>query len=256
MHCLPADHQSDLDRLPSFYWWHRHRINTVVGAVRRLVPMSPDKGFTYMDVGGGTGATTYEIVKALRTTLSLDIPDGATVCVEGDVGLGELQSKKPITYHHADLEGNWSIPSGPFKLVTLLDVLEHLQNPVSLLKRISKHLDRSGIAVITVPAYSFLFSQWDVTLGHKKRYTRSLLRRECETAGLRVVWDSYLFSYLLPPVVIKRLLVKESPGTSEFPAVPPWLNSILKGLGTAEHLLAKVFPIPFGTSVTAIVRRP
>jgi 2-polyprenyl-3-methyl-5-hydroxy-6-metoxy-1,4-benzoquinol methylase len=254
MHCLPAEHQRDLDRLPSYYWWHRHRIETVTASVGRFLNQKQEEPLRYLDVGGGTGATTQAIMESLRERLHRTVPSETTVSLDGDEGLESLQKDKPLTFQHKDLETDWDIRRGGFDLVTLLDVIEHVQNPIRLLERAKSQMDSQGIGVITVPAYGFLFSQWDVALGHKKRYTAGLLRQECELAGLKVLWASYLFSYMFPPVLAKRILFPNPKESAEFPEVPEFFNSFLLKAGSVERALARWVSIPFGTSVAAVVR--
>src|SRR5579871_917006 len=206
MHLLPAEHQRDLDQLPAYYWWHRHRIEMIAASVERFLKPKAGDTIHYLDIGGGTGATTVAIADILRQRFRLNLPADETISIDGDTGLGSFQMSKLLRFEQHDIESDWSVRPERFQLVTLLDVLEHVQDAVALLKRARSQIEPHGIGVITVPAYAFLFSDWDVTLGHKKRYTRQMLRQECREAGLTVIWDSYLYSYMLPLAVVRRLV--------------------------------------------------
>jgi SAM-dependent methyltransferase len=62
-------------------------------------------------------------------------------------------------------------PQGRFDLILMLDVLEHIEDDEDFLSHVVlTHLARSGVFVITVPAYGRLFSDHDVALGHYRRY--------------------------------------------------------------------------------------
>jgi len=254
MHCLPVEHQQDLDRLPAYYWWHRHRIEMVVGLLGRFYRQRPGQTFNYCDVGGGTGATTTEIVKGLRDRLKLPITTNSTVCLDGDPGLAVLQKNKEIRHLLQDIEKDWDLAVGHFDLMTLLDVIEHVEDPVLLLGRCKSQLNSNGIGVISVPAYNFLFSQWDVALGHKRRYTRARLRSECKRAGFRVLWDSYLYSYMLPAAFLRRAGIFGHQGAAEFPQIPGFLNTGLRAIGACERRITRGWAIPWGTSVMAVVQ--
>jgi hypothetical protein len=52
--------------------------------------------------------------------------------------------------------------------------------------------------VVTVPAYEWLFSSHDRLLGHYRRYSAGLLRRQLEAGGLAVVEQGRFFGSLLP----------------------------------------------------------
>jgi SAM-dependent methyltransferase len=254
MHRLPPDHQRDLDQLPAYYWWHRRRIEMVAASVQRFLNPKAGDPFHYLDIGGGTGSTTLAVAEVLRQWLHLNLNANNTISIDGDTSLESFQETKPIRFEHFDIEKEWNVKLEGFQLVTLLDVIEHVQDPVALLKRARSQIDPHGIGVITVPAYAFLFSEWDIALGHKKRYTRQMLRQECHEAGLRVVWDSYLYCYMLPVAVVRRLVFSQQNETAEFPRLPGVVNRLLRGAGVLERGIGRVVSIPFGTSVAAVVR--
>src|SRR5882762_6179534 len=198
MHVLPQEHQSDLDALAQTYWWHVHRIQTVSWLMSRYGRETLSAGLRYLDIGGGTGATTGEIAKALSVIFHQPLSSSDVHCMEGDTGLKEFQKNRAITFHTADLEQPWNFRESPFNVFTALDVLEHVADPIQVLKQVRQHLVPQSIGVVTVPAFMFLYSEWDHQLNHLRRYTRNDLRKECEAAGFRLVWCSYLFSYAFP----------------------------------------------------------
>ena len=84
--------------------------------------------------------------------------------------------------------------------VLLLDVLEHLDDDVAALVTARRALRPSGLLVITVPAYRWLWSGHDVALGHRRRYTARELSRVVERAELAVVHASYFNTLLFPEI--------------------------------------------------------
>ena len=56
--------------------------------------------------------------------------------------------------------------------ITALDFLEHIKKPVVVLKKLLLFSGKNTKVILTVPAYQFLWSDWDVFLGHVKRYTQ------------------------------------------------------------------------------------
>jgi SAM-dependent methyltransferase len=85
-----------------------------------------------------------------------------------------------------------------YDVVTLLDVLEHVEDDVALLREAGGRLEEDGLMLITAPAFPMLFGGHDRSLGHLRRYTASGLRTALEEAGLRPIASGYLFSLLLP----------------------------------------------------------
>src|SRR5918993_4430300 len=78
-------------------------------------------------------------------------------------------------------------------LVTMLDVLEHIDDDGAALAGLRDRMAPGGPIVITVPAMQWAFSSWDTELGHHRRYSRRGLRNDLTAAGFDVRSVSYLF---------------------------------------------------------------
>jgi hypothetical protein len=85
-----------------------------------------------------------------------------------------------------------------FDLMLMLDVLEHVEQPVAFLAELVRdQLRAGGWALITVPAFQSLFSEHDKELRHFRRYRRSEAVIQAQQAGLQVVGSGYFFFSLL-----------------------------------------------------------
>ena len=84
-----------------------------------------------------------------------------------------------------------------YDLIILLDVIEHIKQPKSFLNILKKSLSNSGLIIIGVPAYQFLWSEHDVKLKHYKRYSWKIL--ESETSEF-IIDKKYGFNFLLMPL--------------------------------------------------------
>jgi hypothetical protein len=101
-----------------------------------------------------------------------------------------------------------------FDLILACDVIEHVEDDRGLLRRLARERGRSGAHVlVTVPAFQSLFSRHDRALRHYRRYTLSRLEATIRDAGLVSLRGGYLFSTLLLPRAIAKLL--EVVGSSE-----------------------------------------
>lgn len=63
-----------------------------------------------------------------------------------------------------------------FDTIILLDVLEHIENDVDVLQRLSQYLAPNGRLVLKVPALASLYNSLDQAVGHHRRYTPQTLR--------------------------------------------------------------------------------
>jgi SAM-dependent methyltransferase len=158
---------------------------------------------------------------------------------------------------------------GSFGVITALDVVEHLDDDVAALKELRRVMRPGGVAIISVPAFPWLWTYWDDILGHRRRYTTRTLREAVEAAGLKVMKVSYSNALILAPVVLVRILKTLLHKTAEarqgdetmkepetdFMPVPGWLNRILIGYYRLEARLLQKASLPFGLSVVCVARR-
>lgn len=75
--------------------------------------------------------------------------------------------------------------NGYFDTILYLHVLEHIQNDVGEIKEVFKKLNRNGHLIIMVPAHQKLYSKFDKSIGHYRRYEREFFKTELE--GLKRV---------------------------------------------------------------------
>src|SRR5690348_13592514 len=90
-------------------------------------------------------------------------------------------------------------------LILMMDVIEHVDDDVGLIRAYTDRMPRNGILLVTVPAFQFLWSGHDVFLEHKRRYTLAGLHRTIHKAGLDVIRSRYFFSILFPALCTIRL---------------------------------------------------
>lgn len=75
----------------------------------------------------------------------------------------------------------------PFDMVVYSNVLEHIEDDVGELRRISAAVVPGGRIALFVPAHQWLFGPLDTLVGHHRRYVRRTLTDVVEQAGLEVV---------------------------------------------------------------------
>jgi SAM-dependent methyltransferase len=103
-------------------------------------------------------------------------------------------------------------PEGPFDLVFLLDVMEHVQDDAAFLRDVLARLRSDGTAIISVPAWPWLYGPHDVHLGHCRRYSPGAARQLLAAAGLEVEQAGGLFHALLPARALTVLAGRFLPG--------------------------------------------
>jgi SAM-dependent methyltransferase len=169
------------------HWYYRAK-------ARVLEKMLPAEfGRTVMDVGAGSGFFSKHL--AYRGLVD------RAVCV--DVGYdGERRER----VGDAEIVFTPQARSCDAGVALFMDVLEHVEDDVALLASYRKLLSPQATAIITVPAFAFLWSGHDVFLGHYRRYTLDTLRSTIERAGYRVIRLHYFYGLVFPAAVATRLL--------------------------------------------------
>lgn len=222
-----------LERLERDHYWFSGRQRLVLDLLRRVRPRP--QGLV-VDLGAGTGRIAHAVARAGFPVVGLDQHRPAA-------------SHRPLPWVVADVSAP-PLATASADVVLLLDVLEHVDD-AAVLADVRRVLQPGGVALITVPAYPWLWSARDVQAGHRRRYTASALSDTLLTAGLRPVrWQRYQ-CLLLPALVASRLLRpwSESLSAEERPrAMARWITHL-------EVALSPWVRWPAGSTLVVVCER-
>jgi SAM-dependent methyltransferase len=157
---------------------------------------------------------------------------------------------------------NTALPlrSGAVDAALSCDVFEHLDDDVAASRSLFEVTRPGGVLVTTVPALPWLWSEHDIALQHRRRYTRKTLRAALEAGGWQVEWLNYTVSFLLPVIalfrIVRKLRRKSSESTVDLFELPGPMNRILTGLSCFEARLATRVPLTPGATLLALARKP
>lgn len=237
----------DMVRLEREHWWFvgRARILRALvedecrrrgGRVRRLV-----------DVGSGTGALLAELGAVADEAIGVE-----SDAVPLEIGRSRGLDVREATAERLPFEG------ASVDLVTAFDVLEHVPDDEAAAGELRRVLRPGGTAIVTVPAYRWLWSGHDVVHGHRRRYTRKTLVRTLRRAGLEPRRVGYFNAFLLPLAVAARLASRalRRPARSDATPVPRRLNDLLLRLFGSERRVVLAGGFPAGLSLYAVADRP
>ncbi len=141
-----------------------------------------------LEVGAGIGGTTAALndgtarrwvclepdpaqAKRLRTFVTLHCAPNSTNVVAGSL---KTFAERPF-----------------FDCVLYIDVLEHIDDDRTQIEMAAKLVRRGGYIVILSPAHQWLFSEFDKSIGHLRRYDKRSLR-----SLLPLGWDEQKLVYL------------------------------------------------------------
>jgi SAM-dependent methyltransferase len=189
------------------HWYYRSK-QLALDSLLRRVPYT-----RVLDIGAGSAVFSKHLLE-----------NGAksAVCVDPAYASEDQLSYcgKPIRYVR-DVE-----PCGA-DLVLLMDVLEHVDDDVGLIRSSKRGAAPGAFAAISVPAFPSLFSAHDRFLEHKRRYRARTLEAVVHAAGLNVISSRYFFAMILPLVATLRLLERRGPAKSSLMPHPRPVNELL-----------------------------
>lgn len=234
------------------HWWFRARRRIVARVLDGLA--LPD-GARLLEVGCATGGNLRLLAR--YGTLDAAEMDGPSARYARQRGTGARVVEGFLP------DGLPPALDGPYDLIALLDVLEHIADDAASLRALLARAARGGALLLTVPAYGWLWSAHDVANHHERRYRRSDLVRRVAAAGWRVERATYFNTLLFPVVAAARVAgraaerVRGRRQASDLDvAPPPLLNRALEGLFASERALVPRVRLPFGVSVLVVARRP
>lgn len=238
---MDAHHLQELIDLEEGYWWHVAKRRLAEEILQRYLP---PPGLV-VEGGIGSGRNLLEFQRLGYEVAGLEImPE--SVARARQIGISDV--------HLHDLTEPWPIAPGTARAVVMLDVLEHVPDPIRTLSYAVSALRDDGGVVITVPAYPRLYSEWDRQLGHFLRYTRTELLRQTAAAGLQPVFEGHWNSFSVPAALVSRRL-RGSDSASDgavFPRVPRVLNQMLIGCAAVERFLSRRVRVPLGLSLVGV----
>jgi SAM-dependent methyltransferase len=226
------------------YWWHVAKRALVTELLRRHFP--PPARLVEGGIGGGANLQAFRDLGYKVSGFDM-MPESVAHCQASGI--------EDVRVH--DLQEPWPIVDGPARIAVLLDVIEHIADPVAVLRNAAAAVDEPGGIVVTVPAMPALMGPWDQMLGHYRRYTRQMLRSQARDAGLRLAWVSHWNSFTLPAALVVRTMEKlgRRERSAEFPPVSPSVNALLVATAGAERRLIQTVGLPAGLSLVGILKR-
>ena len=200
---------------------------------------------TVLDVGAGSGYFSRHLLTQTSAR--------AAYCVDPNYAheWQELVAGKPLAF----LRNTEAVSAN---LVLLMDVMEHVDDDVALLREYAQKSLPTASFLISVPAFQWLWSAHDDFLGHRRRYTLPHLEGVVRSAGLEVVRGNYYYGGIFPLAAAVRLLrrgkAKDAPVSSDLRRHGRLVNSALLGLCHGELALMK-HNRAFGLTVFCLARR-
>jgi SAM-dependent methyltransferase len=233
------------------HYWFAARRQVVRDTLERAVPDLAERALFDLGCGSG-GLLQYLGESGVRLAGACDVyPESLEI----------VRQRLEVPLLLVD-EGRFP-PLGPgYSLVSMFDVLEHIEDDVGTLGHLHSILEPGGLIVLTVPAHPFLYDEMDELAHHWRRYRRSELGQKLRDAGFEVRRLAHFMAPLVPLVVLRWARRVLSRRGSAFDrrhlelSVVPGLNQAMSAVLALERPLVRLGGMPFGSSLIAVASKP
>jgi SAM-dependent methyltransferase len=243
------DHLLDLTgRAEAAHFWFRGFRKFVSPVVAALARGRDD--LRIVDCGCGIG-----------TNLALLQPHGKVIGFDMVPGGTERARAAGWTVIRGDIT-RIPLASDAFDVATSFDVLQCIDGDEAAFREMARIVRPGGVVVATMAALEVLRGDHSEAWQEVRRYTPAAARRLVEGAGLRVERMTFVFASLFPLMLVVRVVQRltrpfRALRTDADIAVPIGpVNAILTGLLSGEAALARHIPMPFGSSLLVVARKP
>ncbi len=234
---------ANMDRMEATHWYYAGKRVFA----RRLLELAgpPRADQLLLDCGAGTGRFAQEMEASCRVMVLDDHEESLRILrtrFRADQILSLAGDQVPL-------------PAASLDYVTALDVLEHTPDDRAVVAGFARLVKPGGVALVTVPASMALWSDWDVSLHHYRRYSRPQLKALFPESDWELLHVNYTNVVIYPAVWIirkwRKIFPSQSRGEDKEP--PKWLNGMLQKIFVNTALWK--MPLPWGVSLVLVARR-
>jgi SAM-dependent methyltransferase len=207
--------------------------------------LEPLLGESVLEVGAGNGTNTPYLCNDRRTRW---------LCIEPDPKLageipGKLAGKSWAGVVDVHMGTMGDLPEDPvFDSIIYIDVLEHIEFDALEVQAAIRRLRPQGRLIILSPAYQFLFTEFDASIGHFRRYNGGSIRRLAPEGAMLEKLFYLDCAGLLASLGNKLLLHQSLPGLKQILFWDQWLVPV-------SRILDPLIGCRAGRSIIAVWRR-
>ncbi len=208
---------------------------------RIMQTIAPHVGRRTLEIGCGIGNFTQLLIEHTQDLTALDIVPQYIRHVQTQVNIPSDKTLK--TYCQNVFHSQEGLK--PFDTIVMLNVLEHIEHDQKALKQLHNLLLPGGKLVLLVPAHQFLYSDYDRSIHHYRRYERKELQQLLEANQFHISHIQHfnfigIFGWWLKFCLLKKTSM-ESNSVKLFDTLSPLFE-----------LIESPLPLPLGLSLISV----
>lgn len=187
-------------------------------------------GERVLEIGCGLGTFTELLLRHCRHVTALDIFPHYIETIEQRLNIPPGKTLDTRCLNILDFKNTATSELGTFDTIVMLNVLEHIEDHVAALQILRHHLNPGGRVVLLVPALQALYSDYDRSIHHHRRYTKQSLQTALLESGLHPQKLQYfnfagIFGWWFNFCLLKRTTMT-SGSVGIFNKISPYLQKI------------------------------
>jgi SAM-dependent methyltransferase len=145
-----------------------------------------------------------------------------------------------------------------FDTITIIDVLEHIEDDQRQLELMFNAIRPGGLLVVVVPAHGWLYGKRDKNVGHYRRYSRKMLLDRVHAAGFEIESSRFWNMLGVAPYWFSERILKKELNTSLRTGTEKGLikRSVAGLLRVWFGQIENRFSFGFGLSVICLAVKP
>jgi ubiquinone/menaquinone biosynthesis C-methylase UbiE len=195
-----------------------------------------------LEIGCGKGTFLLELAKRGISCEGIDFSKDAFQSAK------ERCSGQPITLHYGDFT-TYTFHK-KYDCIILSAILEHIEDDKAFLKKVNNVLAKDGELILLTSAHPWLYSVFDKTVHHYRRYSKKQLHSLLKETGFTPVssryWDILGMPFLLIARVSGKMPLNDKQLTNKY------LNRILDYW---FQIFENKISLPLGLNVIIVARK-
>lgn len=212
--------------------------------------IKPYIGNSVVEVGAGSGSFSKQLL-ALKPKKAVLVEPAKNmyILLKQNARENAFQSTQVITINKYLVDAQKEVAAEKPDTFIYINVFEHIEDDLTELKMIKTMLKKGGYIIIFVPALQVLFSEFDESIGHFRRYSRNRVIQLANDAGLEIVQTRYMdFIGMLPWFVSFKLMKRKT--------LTPDLIEIYDKFGVPViRTIEGIVRAPIGKNVLLVARK-
>ncbi len=206
---------------------------------------SPYLGKNIAEVGAGTGNLT-ELLSGYRNISNITAFEPSAKMY--NTLTHNLSGNDKVTSINSALSEISDKYTEQFDSILYINVLEHIEDDAAEAIKIHRSLNENGHACIFVPALSWLYSDFDKSIGHFRRYHKDQLIQLFDKNGFDIVTVKYIDMLGILPWYLNFVLMKRHLDHKTTTIYDKLVIPIIK-------ILDKISPTPIGKNLLLIAKK-